>query len=109
MGFAIVAVSYASASGGCLPTPSAAVPSASYAGFAPLMPAVAPPMQAVAFQHPLLGVVYQHPLMPAVAVQPPPPPYPPPPMPAVDAPTRESVLFIGTQFSILYTFMYSPA
>ncbi len=22
---------------------------------------------------------------------------------------RESVLFIGTQFSILYTFMYSPA
>jgi hypothetical protein len=24
-------------------------------------------------------------------------------------PVRESVLFIGTQFSILYTFMYSPA
>ena len=23
--------------------------------------------------------------------------------------SRESVLFIGTQFSILYTFMYSPA
>ncbi len=29
---------------------------------------------------------------------------------AFDADTpRESVLFIGTQFSILYTFMYSPA
>jgi len=31
--------------------------------------------------------------------------------PPVVAPAleRESVLFIGTQFSILYTFMYSPA
>jgi hypothetical protein len=27
----------------------------------------------------------------------------------VSASMRESVLFIGTQFSILYTFMYSPA
>ena len=29
--------------------------------------------------------------------------------PSIAQTTRESVLFIGTQFSILYTFMYSPA
>jgi hypothetical protein len=30
-------------------------------------------------------------------------------MPSPAAEPRESVLFIGTQFSILYTSMYSPA
>ena len=34
-------------------------------GVDPPIPAVAPPMPTVVYQHPLMGVVYQHPLMPA--------------------------------------------